>query len=261
MTDDWSSYGFTAILEDLRSRKLEEETIEYMARLIEPSDIAIAWAQSAGEMKKTPLVRRNLLALALARLEDDVPGGKHVERSARLASLLGERTLADVSLNDLALVRLDLAGWTLARIQGRGGSLQYCINLARSDYDDSIHTIDNFDGTDLPVAVDESALLEAGTERLRRLVYPLRRKGSSVLIRTLYHHECKDMDGWQKLRRAGYAGEQRRPGGERAWTLTDAGFRVMGAFIHIEATAPNALQQLLKNEPDLKGVLLALAVK
>lgn len=263
LIDDWSRYGFTAVVDDLRSRKLEEETVEYMASLIDPAVIAAAWAMSGDrdELRRTPLVRRNLLALALARLEDDVPGAKHVERSAHLASLLGERVIADVSLVDLTLLRLDLAGWRVARIQGRGGSIQYCTNLVKCDFDGSIHTVDNLDGTDIPATVDETATLAHGAERLRKLLHQVRRKGGSGLIKILNHSECRDMDGWQKLRRAGYAGEQRRgAGGERAWILNDAGLQVMGAFVQSEAKPPRALEDLLKSEPRLRKLLLALGV-
>jgi hypothetical protein len=259
LAEDWAQLGFSAVVGDLRSHKLEEETIEYMARLVDPIAIAAAWAYSEQEdVKRTPLVRRNVLALALARLEDDEPGSSHTARSNCLAGLLGSRVVTDVSLADLVLVRLDLAGWTLARLNGRGGSMQYCVNLARCDFDETISTVD-LDGTELPQDPNDSVAVLAGADRLRRMLSPLRRRGSDLLIKMLNVSECRDADGWKEMRRAGYATIQRRSGGERNWVLNDGGHRVMNAFMQADGKPPRALRTLLDREPKLRSLLLALS--
>ncbi|WP_433293040.1 NACHT domain-containing protein [Actinoplanes sp. CA-030573] len=257
LAGDWSHYGFESIAPELRTRKLDEATVEFLARLVEDSDLLRAWVSTENEPK---LVRRNLLALALARLDDDVPGESPAVRSRKLAALLGSSRLEDVSMVDLSLVRLDFTGWTLARIQGRGGSMQYCVNLDRSQYDDSILTLDDHEGTDLPARVDEQVLLASGADRLNRLIRPLLRRGSNTFIPMQNLAEAKDNDGWKLIRRAGLASQERRgTGGEHCWLVNDDGVDLINAFITAEATSPAALQQLIRDRRALRKLLLALA--
>lgn len=259
LSDDWHSLGFQAVIEDLRGTKLNEATTEYLARLIEEPDISQAWSIASGddELLRFPLVRRNLLAVALARLEDESADADPQARSARLASLLGSRQISDVMLSDLVLQRIDLGGWTLRLLQGRG-SLLYCTNLDQCDFDSTVQSLD-LEGTELPRKVDRGPQISRGTERLRKIVRPLRRKGSNVLIGMISLGECRDTRGWGEIGRAGLAEQQRRGGGgERYWVLNESGMRLLGKFADADGSSGEPLRAVLQSDDTLLALVTSL---
>lgn len=264
LADDWSTLGFSSILEVLRGRRLDDETVEYMARLVTTEQLGAAWALSTerDDLSNAPLVRRNLLAVALAQVDDEATGASPTVRSTHLARVLGARRLEGVSLVGVTLQRFDLSGWKIVNVQGRGGSMVWCTNLAKCEYDDSILTLDSLEGTENPSAVDEKALIVKGCERLRRIIRPLRRKHDpSSLIDIMNLSECKDSPGWQVLQRHDFALQRKRgAGGERAWILVESGVRRLSAFAQVDADqSPQLLAGLLEREPALRHLLIALA--
>ena len=261
LADDWTAMGVESILEDLRGHKLDDGIIEYLARLVSPSQIQAAWVQSTGRgtFTRWPLVRRNILALALAYLEDTTAGATPRARSTRLAEVIGSTVLEDVSLSELSLVRLDLSNWTIRRIQGKGGALLYCSGLEACDYDDSIWTLDSTEGSVFPTDDDEGPAIRAGRERLLELVRPIRRKGveSMGLIPFLALEECRDMVGWEEVRKAKFASIS-KPHGNRSFVLTKRGLRSIGAFLRANLESEAAMAHLLRTDGELRTLLLSL---
>lgn len=260
ISEDWHSYGFESTREDLRRTQLDEATVEFLSRLLTPADIAGGWAATSADVPGSPgrqphpLVRRNVLALALAHLEDTCPGGTPSARSALLAELLGGKVISDVLLAELVIQRINLAGWTLRHLQSRNGALLYCENLDQCDFDDTIYTLD-MEGTELASKVDEATLVDHGSRRLRKIIRPLLRKNSDGLINMLSADECKDPKAWDELHRKGLA-EKQRIYGDKHWVLTANGLRLLGSFASADRNA--MLPSLIGADPALRSVVKSL---
>ncbi|MFD0205354.1 MULTISPECIES: hypothetical protein [Saccharothrix] len=252
ISEDWRHLGFDSVAGDLRGTKLDDMTVEYLARLLSSDDIARGWSRANGEY---PLLKRNVLAIALARVEDECPGEVPAVRSACLARLLGGKSLCDTLLADVVIQRLDLQGWTLRRLSG-SGSLTYCVNAKQCDYDESVLQL-NTEGTEFPKATDDAARLARGCARLDAMIKPLKRRSADGLVRMISLEECTDQRGWSELRRVGAAEQERKfGGGERFWVLTESGVRMLTRYAFREDD--NALPGLMSAEPDLRVLLLAL---
>jgi hypothetical protein len=256
ISEDWRSLGFSSVVEDLRSSKLDDAIVEHMVWLLRDEDISGAWrvASTQAEFHRYPLVRRNILAIALARMEDECEGDSPATRSAYLAGLLGGKTISDMLLSDVVIQRIDLQGWTLRRLRGNA-SLLYCVNAKQCDFDDTVMGF-SLEGTELPAKRDEAAQLTRGASRLDEMVKPLRRHGVDALIRLINLRECRDPQGWAALRRAGLADQERRyGGGERFWIINDAGTRTLTRFAYRD---PKGLSDLVTDDLNLRELLLAL---
>jgi hypothetical protein len=257
LCEDWQRLGFGSVTEDFRATKLDDATVEHLARLISGDLITAAWAGSPkdSEFSRYPLVRRNLLAITLARLEDDAEAASHQMRADRLAALLGRREISDVLFSDLVIQRLDLRDWKIKRLKGRGGSISYCVNLDFCDYDDTV-LAQNLDGTNTSKSTNEPATLHLGITRLREMLKPLRRRGLPGLIRVVTFEEAKDPRGWAELGRYGFALQKKKLYGERAWTLNETKHGILSRFV--ETDSETAALATIQQDPEMKSLVLSL---
>ena len=114
--------------------------------------------------------RRNLLSIAWRT--DHPRAGATRAAKFRMALILGNRDLADMHLNEIALERLDFTGWDLRRLRSSLGAITYCVGFKQADYDESLQKLETLEGCDLGDDNDDrddDAALENGAARLRRL--------------------------------------------------------------------------------------------
>jgi hypothetical protein len=256
LADDWHGMGFRSIIDDFRSVKLEEETVEYLARLIDEARLREAWQDAADspELRRLPLVRRNLLAVALAKLDDLAQAEDAAIRSTVLRRILGSTDLTAVHLTGLKIERIDLRDWTLHALHGRGGALLYCPNLTLAATDETLDTLDSLDGCETEKSASSEAIVRQGCARLQTMLGPWRRKGTNGLQATMRVATTPDADGWLEARRLGLVTEDRGPKGAKFWNLTDEGKRLLQAFVSADG-AESAVADLIEKESTLTNLV------
>ena len=247
----WQSFGFNAVAGLLRSKKLDEQVSEYLARLIHPAVISGAWASS--ELDDALILRRNLLAVALARVADVAHAENSNMRAAELAKVLGSRAITNVSLSGLYLERFDFADWQMRRLHGSGGTLSFCDHLWRTDHDDTVRTLST-DGCDFTTPDEHSTDLSVGIDRLRRLVRPLRRKNSGAIVTIMNKDEARDPRAWEELTHFGMARIEGKAAGAR-WVLNGDGVRVLTSFSAADSTGGPAVDQLVQSDGEIRAIV------
>jgi hypothetical protein len=259
LAEDWIHFGFNAIIDDLRSVKLDEPTVEYFARLIDEKRVTAAWqaASAEADLRKLPLVRRNVLAIAIAKLDDLAQADTPSVRSEVLSRILGSRDMTGVHLTGLAIERVDFRGWKLLALHGRGGALLYCPNLGLADTDESLSSLDSSDGSDLLTVTLSADAMDRGCLRLKDMLRAWRPKGAIVLRTKMRLATTPDTDGWIQARRLGLVTQGRYNRGEKYWQLTGLGKRLLHAFVASEESIDRAptVSDLLESEKVLKELV------
>jgi hypothetical protein len=259
--NDWSTFGFASSVEDLRRSALEEEIVEYLARLLGEDRLRSAWSDSSSDanLTRSPLIRRNLLAIAVAKLNDLAEAEVPRVRSDVLARLLGGRTLTDVTLADITLERLDFNGWDLRRIHGRGGALLYCPNVYRATTDATLTSLDSIDGSEVEdPAAGPSEKVGPAVDRLAAMLQPWCRKGTDQLLKEMAVANTPDTAGWAFARRHQLVVQERKYRGQKFWVMTDNGSRLLQSFLSTYRRTPERLDVLISEESVLDELLRAL---
>lgn len=257
LSSSWKTEGFNSVQSTLRSKRLDELVIEYLARFIHPSTISGAWVETQIDADRGLLLRRNLLAIALAKVNDSWQGSSPNVRSTELASVLGNRVIANVSLSGLSLERFDFSGWQLKRIQGGDGVFSYCENLLLSVHDDSVESI-TLEGCSFSDPTNTEVDYSTAIASLAQLIKPLRRKSGAALIPMMAVDEARDPLTWSALQKVGMAV---RTGKARSakWELTSTGTRLLTAFNVAHAQGGAVLDELIENDAEIRHLLLEFA--
>jgi len=261
--NDWKSLGFKSVLEDFRRARIEEATIEYLARLVDEERLRQAWHfPEAAQVRMQPLVRRNLLAMAIAKLNDVTIGERADVRGRVLARLLDTQDLSDCHFADITLERVDLTGWTLKRVHGRGGALLYCPNLEKAVTDKTLASFDTLEGSIQPAGPLESESILRGRDRLSKMLRPWHRRGAGTIIKSRDVASSPDYEGWTIARKCNFVTQEKRYGGGRKfWQLTQDGEKSLLAFVAAElrVASDREFSELLNNDEPLRTLLLELA--
>lgn len=259
---DWRSFGFRATLDDLRQFRLEEATVEYLARLIDEERLRNGWTESGDSTyAKYPLIRRNLLAIAIAKLNDLAEGDTPQVRADLLSRLTGGKSLRGCNLSGITIERVDFRDWDLRSLAGRGGALLYCPNLGFATTDNSIATLDTLEGSEVAAEVDRRAEAEKGVVRLVHMLSGWQRKGDWKLIRLKQVAQVSDASGWACARKFDLVEQKRRHHGAKFWILTSHGHAILSTFSELTATkgtSSQLLKALLEREPVFKEFLIVL---
>lgn len=257
LASSWRTSGFNSVQSTLRSKRLDDLVIEYLARFIHPSTISGAWVESELDADRGLLLRRNLLAIALAKVNDSSMGSSPNVRSAELAIVLGNRVLANVSLSGLSLERFDFSGWQIKRIQAGDGVLSYCENLVLTVHDDSVKNL-ALEGCSFSDPTDIEVDYSSAIALLAQLIKPLRRRTGGALVTMMAVDEARDPLTWNALQKAGMAV---RTGKSRSakWELTSIGTRSLTAFNGAHAQGAAVLDELIENDAEVRLLLLQLA--
>lgn len=257
LASSWRNQGFDSVKQVLRTKRLDELVIEYLARLIHPSTISGAWVESTLDVDRGLLLRRNLLAIAIAKVNDTSGGLTANARAVDLASVLGNRHLVNVSLSGLSLERFDLSGWEIKRVHGRDGVFSYCENLHRSDHDDSVGSV-LLEGCSFADPASVEVDLSPAVASLVRLIKPLRRKTGGTLVSMMAVAEARDPLAWNLLQKAGMA---KRTGKSHSakWELTSQGTRVLTSFNTAFAQGEIVLDALIASDAEIRALLQMLA--
>ena len=203
------------------------------------------------------MLRRNLLAVALARVDDLAHGESPNVRSAELSKLLGNRSLVNVSLSGLHLDRFDFSGWQIQRVQGHDGVFSYCENLWRADHDDSVGSAE-VDGCSFDPPSTVKVDLAVGAQRLRRLVKPLRRKNGGPVVAIMRRDEILDRPAWDLLGRLRLAQASGKAAAAR-WTLNADGIRILTSFSMADGLGAEELETLLDVDQDVRALVAHLS--
>lgn len=253
----WKNGGFNSVQSVLRSKRLDELVIEYLARFIHPSTISGAWIESEVDSGRGLILRRNLLAIALAKVNDGAPGNPAKARAESLATVVGNRSLINVSFAGLRFERFDFSGWEFKNIKGDDGVLAYCENLNQASYDDSVGSLlleeCSFD-SDSEQEVDYERAIAA----LVQVIKPLRRKTGGALVGMMSVDEARNPLAWNKLQKAGMAS---RTGKARSakWELTSQGTRLLTSFNNAHLQGGQVLGGLIENDVEIRDLLMRFA--
>jgi hypothetical protein len=269
IADEWISEGFAACQSEF-SEMLETGVSQYLASLVPDHIVAESWQAACTDRQARyhKYTRRNLLAIALAKLMERAAADPPAQRSAALELILGNRDLADMHLNELALERFDLTGWDLRRLRSTFGAITYCTGFKHAFYDDSLRKLESLDGCDLgdqDENRDDSAALANGASRLRRLTRhwvsvagERRRIQPEVRLSTTPDH-----DGCMILAQAGYIKQETHVSGGKYWAYTDKGhdlFMDAWDFLLIGSPDPEAGldHDVIAQRPEIRDLLITL---
>lgn len=257
LASSWRSRGFDSVKQVLRTKRLDELVIEYLARLIHSSTISGAWVESALDADRGLLLRRNLLAVALAKVNDTSSGLSPNARAVELATVLGNRYLANVSLAGLSIERFDFTGWEIKRVQGHEGVFSYCENLSRSDHDESVTTV-LLEGCSFSDPAVVEVDLSSAVDSLVRLIKPLRRKTGGTLVTMMAVAEARDPLAWNLLQKSGMATRTGKSHSAK-WELTSQGTRVLTSFNAAFSQGPHVLEELIASDTEIRTLLQTIA--
>ena len=270
LADEWVSEGFAACQSEFSEEMLETGVSQYLASLVPDHIVAESWQAACNDRQARlhKYTRRNLLAIALAKLMERAAADPPTQRSAALELILGSRDLSDMHLNELALERLDLSGWDLRRLRSTFGAITYCTGFKHALYDESLRKLESLDGCDLgdqDENRDDSAALANGASRLRRLT---RHWVSSVGERRRIQPEVRlsttpDHDGCMILAQAGYIKLGTHVSGGKYWACTDKGhalFMDAWDFLLIGSPDPEAKldHDVIAQRPEIRDLLITL---
>lgn len=259
--DSARSANWTQVIRDWRGSRLDAMTTEYLARLISEAEIRELWAEVTDiGTRRSTLARRNVLGIALAKLDDLADSESSRRRSSVLEGLLGSRDLSSTQLNGISLERLDLNGWDLRQLEGQGGSIRFCDGLADALTDESLLTLDSVEGCDVESnsAEVQRQRMQEGVVRLGDVLAAwLERRGPTV--RLLQRRSVADAgfsNQWAILRRKGFATLQRMEHGTRFWVLNPERMQLLNSFA-IEPD-PERRSQLCASLPEMYDLVVEL---
>lgn len=230
---------------DLGKLRLRPEAIDHLAHLVPDSHLRDGWLEySQGPKRAEVLLRRNLLATAISKLEERAEGESPSTRGDLLASILGNRDLSDVSLHSLVLERLDLGGWDLRRLLARDAHIRYCI-LENSLVDDSLEAAASVEGSALPRIDDPAAdRIERGRVSLREVLQACMNKRVTppALKPEIEASTLHGPDFWQMkiLRGEGWVELRQKHRGKKFWFWTEKGRSLATKFIEGAETEEHA---------------------
>ncbi|MBK8756153.1 MAG: hypothetical protein IPM08_03335 [Actinomycetales bacterium] len=253
LVSSWEEYGFESISSSLRSQSLDEDVVEFAARLINPISLVSAWAATGSAAEVHPLLRRNVLAIALSIVNDRGADGKSGVRSNILSELIGERAIVDVALSGLYFERFDFDGWRLERLQGSDATLSYCDNLWRTKHDDSVSSL-ALEGCSFEAPVRASVNREAGVQRLAHLVKLLRHRGGRGIVGIMRVEESKDPRAWDLLVHRGFAVRSGK-GRSARWSLTDIGMEMLTAFWAAQMRSSSEVSLLIRRNYAIRSLV------
>lgn len=257
ISDNWEDFGINSIWDVLSSKELDDSVLDFSARLLRPELIRSAWLGTMGQDRATLLVRRNVLGLALSIVADTVNGGSARARSEELERVLGNRRIEEVGLAGLFIEKFDFADWTFSRLQGRRGTLRYCENLDRSDFDKSVLTIGELDGCSFHRRVVEYDYA-ASLRRIAQLARPLRRKRGGGFIAIMSLEEARDPQAWNILVSHKLADREGKASAAR-WVLNRDGLLAVSTLTELEGADDGIVEDALAAEPHLRKLLEALS--
>ena len=231
---DWSS-----VVREWRTVRLDSMTTEYLARLMTEDEVRSVWTASDADAAERPsgLARRNVLAIALAKLNDVADSESPQKRSHVLERIIGSKSLAATQLQGLSLEKFDFEGWDLRRLDGRGGAIRFCDNLSSAVTDDTLLTLDALEGCDVrsnQAEVDRRRLSK-GIKRLDRALdgWLDRRSATLRLVPRRSLADAGYSNEWAVLRRKGFATSQRKEHGTRYWILSQERSDLLLRFVEL----------------------------
>ncbi len=221
---DWLRDIFDQIL-------LDQLAADYLRDMVLDSDLSSAWqATSLAPYRYSMNLRRNLFALALAKVNarstlDDRPG-----RSNLLREILGTNDLRGLRLSDLTVEVLDFVRWDLDQTSGEDLKFVKCRFPAGRVFFGA-----TFVDCEVPGSSDEG-VNEAVADTLRRWIDLWAAPPGEPwdFIPGLYseNETVQQHEGELKLmRRNGLALTSRAQRGQQRWTLTERGKDVLSAVI------------------------------
>ena len=252
----WTQFGFHSAQGMLRSRRLEGDVTEFAARFIQPASIAGAWSASSLTSEASPLLRRNILAVALAMVDDMARASSAKERADLLAGFLGNREVEEVSLSGLYLERFDFFGWTFRRVSGPGGTFSYCDNLWRSDFDESVGLL-QVEGQGFEEPPSKTVDQGKGIRRLGKVIRPMRRRNGRGITSIMSVEEARDTDAWSILVSLGLAVRSGKAKAAR-WTLTPEGMDALTSFWAAEMRGSDDVNALIDSNSTLRDLIIKL---
>jgi len=234
--------------ERLGAVKLESLTVDYLAEFLTDEELRTAW-RLAGEAptRYQPFARRNLLAVAVAKLRSLGEGKSPQDRARILEQLLGSRILSDTVLLDLVIEVLDFRGWSLRNCDGRGAYIAFC-HFEGAEIDSRLERADVISSTGLEPKLPVEEILRKGIRRLTRVLGPWRNHamGPTALKHRLNEDtRGLDTEGMKVLRARDFATLQP---GERAveyWELTEEARRSFREFLENPSVTAPGLRELL----------------
>ena len=253
----WSEFGFESVRASLRSKRLDSDVVEFAARFIRLPMLAGAWSVAGSDAEYGPLLKRNLLAIALAAVEDQARAGSPVERGNTLSRLLGDRVFDSVSFSGLYLSRYDFSGWTFHRIHGHGGVVSYCEHLWLAEFDESIQGL-KVEGQGFERPRVRQVDVNDGIQRLSRLIKPMRRRNGRGITSIMSVDESRDSKAWEILVGQGLAAKSGKANMSR-WTLNDVGMEALTSFWAAELRGPEALADVVTEHVQLHALIAKLA--
>jgi hypothetical protein len=231
--------------------KLESLTADFLAELLTETEIRTAWGLAAqAPTRYQPYARRNLLAIALARLRETAEGKSAAERAAVLQAVLGSTDLSETVLLDLVIEMIDFRGWNLRGCEGRGAYIAFC-SFEGAEFDAGLNGADLVSSSGLEAKVPEDEILRRGVRRLGRVLGPWRNHalGQHVLKPEIAEDtRGLDKEAMKILRAQGLAELQTGKGGRKFWQLNDQARSALREFL----TNPSVVS------PSLTDLLLAL---
>ena len=141
-------------------------------------------------------------------------------------------------------------------IHGHGGTLSYCVNLWRTDHDDTAEMIST-DGCNFDRPEEDLLDLAVGIDRLKRLLRPLRRK-SGGLVAIMSRDESGDAGAWAILVRLGLAQFSGKASSAR-WTLNGDAVRILTAFTTAERSGEDVLAKLIGGDHEIRELVKLMA--
>jgi len=269
--DEWVADGFETFWSEFSTTILDTVVSEYLASLVPDQALADAWMMACEDSQARfhKYTRRNLLAIALAKVTERATADPPSQRSRALEMILQSRDLADMHLNELSLERLDFSNWDLRRLQSRFGAIRYCSGFQHADHDSTLFDLELLEGCeglgDEEENGDDTELLQNGASRLQRLT---RHWVSTIGGRRRIEPEVRlsttpDHDGCTILARAGYIKIGTHVRGGKKWSCTDKGvtlFMEMSELL-ISGQSDDAFAATvakLSEREDLKSLLSSL---
>jgi hypothetical protein len=228
--------------------KLESLTVDYLGELLPQEDVRVAWrVASEAPTRYQPFARRNLLAVAIAKLRESGEGKSEQERAKLLEEFLGSRDLSDTVLLDLVFEMLDFKGWRFRGCDGRGAYVAFC-HFEGADIDTGLDGADMVSSTGLEPRVREEDILRKGTTRLARVMGPWRNHAlGPYALKSRLGEDTRglDVDGMRVLRAGRLATLEQAERGLKYWGLTEEARRRFRGFLENPAVTPPELRDLL----------------
>lgn len=173
-----------------------------------------------------------------------------------MATVLGNRTITNLSLSGLSLERFDFSGWEFRNLRGSEGVISYCENLELTIHDDSVESL-TLEGCSFKNSSDAEIDYSKAVASLAQLIKPLKRKTGGALVALMSVDEVRDPLAWSALQKAGAAVRVGRSRSAK-WELTSRGTRLLAAFNSAHAQGGVVLDELIESDVEIRQLLLRL---